>query len=137
MLATREETTTAQAIKASNFHVPRIHVHQENTQFSIDQLMECQLQMREVLQKLMSTSLFSFQDLKFSTKDIITVLKDTMNTTSGPLPIHDPHATKVPSNTLERHLIGSRVVDGVHNLITSISMAKLTGFPTFDFTFTY
>jgi hypothetical protein len=38
--------------------------------------MECQLQMREVVQKLMSTLLFSFQDLKLSTKDIIVVLKD-------------------------------------------------------------
>jgi hypothetical protein len=41
--------------------------------------MECQLQMREMAQKLVSTS--------------------------GPLPIPDPHATGVPSNTLERHLI--------------------------------
>jgi len=49
--------------------------------------MECQLQMREVAQKLVNTPLFSFQDLKLSTKDIIAVLKDTLNTTSGPLPI--------------------------------------------------
>jgi len=60
-----------------------------------------------------------------------------MNITSGPLPILDPHATEVPSNTLERHSIGSRVVDGVHNLVTSSTMAKLVGFPTFDSTFTY
>jgi hypothetical protein len=60
-----------------------------------------------------------------------------MNTTSGPLPIPDPHATEVPSNTLERHSIGSRVADGVRNLVTSSSMAKLVGFPTFDSTFTY
>jgi hypothetical protein len=39
--------------------------------------MECQFQMHEVVQKLMSTSLFSFQDLKLSTKDIIAILKDT------------------------------------------------------------
>jgi hypothetical protein len=43
--------------------------------------MECQLQMHEVVQKLVSTLLFSFQDLKLSTKDIIAVLKDTLNTT--------------------------------------------------------
>jgi len=99
--------------------------------------MECQLQMHEVVQKLVSTPLFSFQDLKLSTRDIIEVLEDTLNTTLGLLPIHDPHATEVPSNTLERHSIGSRVVDGIYNLVTSFSMAKLVGFPTSDSTFTY
>jgi hypothetical protein len=84
-----------------------------------------------------STPLFSFQDLKLSTKDIIAILEDTLNTTSGPLPIPEPHATEVPSNTLERHSIGSRVEDDVHDLVNSSSMAKLVGFPTFDSTFTY
>jgi hypothetical protein len=93
--------------------------------------------MHEVAQKLVSTPLFSFQDLKLSTKDIIVILEDTLNTTSGPLPIPDPHATEVPSNTLERHSIGSRVGDGIRNLVTSSSMAKLVGFPTSDSTFTY
>jgi len=81
--------------------------------------MECQFQMREMAQKLVSTSLFNFQDLKPNTKDIITILQDTLNTTSGPLPIPDPHATGVPSNTLERHSIGPRVIDDIHNLVTS------------------
>jgi hypothetical protein len=99
--------------------------------------MECQLQMHEVVQKLVSTPLFNFQDLKLNTKDIITVLKDTLNTTSGPLPIPDPHATGLPSNTLERHLIGSPIVDGVRDLVTSSSMAKLVDSPTSDSTFTY
>jgi hypothetical protein len=99
--------------------------------------MECQLQMCEVAQKLVSTSLFSFQDLKLNTKDIIVVLKDILNITSGPLLILDPHATWVPSNTLERHLIGSHVVDGVHNLVISFNMAKPVGSPTFDSLFTY
>ncbi len=85
----------------------------------------------------MNTPLFSFQDLKLSTRDITAALEDTLNTTSGPLPILDPHAIEVPSNTLERHLIGSHVVDGVCNLVTSSSMVKLVGSPTFDFTFTY
>jgi hypothetical protein len=85
----------------------------------------------------MSTLLFSFQDLKLSTRDIIVVLKDTLNTTSGPLPIPDPHVTGVPSNILEKHSISSRVADGVRNLVTSFSMVKLVGFPTSDFTFTY
>jgi hypothetical protein len=62
--------------------------------------------MCEVAQKLVSTLLFSFQDLKLSMKDIIVVLEDTLNITSSPLPIVDPQITKVPSNTLERHLIG-------------------------------
>jgi hypothetical protein len=136
-LARGEETTTPQAVRASNSHVQGVHVHQENTQFSIDQLMECQLQMHEVAQKLLSTPLFSFQDLKLSTKDIIAILEDTLNTTSGPLPIPEPHAIEVPSNTLERHSIGSRVADGVRNLVTSSSMVKLVGFPTSDSTFTY
>ncbi len=83
--------------------------------------------MREVVQKLMSTLLFNFQNLKLSIGDIITVLKDTLNITSGLLPIPDPHATGVPFNTLERHLIGSRVADGVRNLVTSFNMAKLVG----------
>ncbi len=48
LLARGEETTTPQAVRALNFCVPRVHVHPRNTQFSIDQLMECQLQMREV-----------------------------------------------------------------------------------------
>jgi hypothetical protein len=99
--------------------------------------MECQLQMREVAQKLVSTPLFSFQDLKLSTRDIIVVLKDNMNITSSTLPIFDPHATWVASNTLKRHSINSHVVNGVHNLVTSSSMVKLMGFFTFDFTFTY
>jgi hypothetical protein len=49
--------------------------------------------MHEVAQKLKSTPLFSFQDLKLSTRNIIVVLKDTLNTTSGLLLILDPHAT--------------------------------------------
>jgi hypothetical protein len=117
LLARGEETTTPQAVRASNFRVPGVHVHQENTQVSIDQLLECQLQMHEVAQKFVSTPLFSFQDLKLSNKDIIVILKDTLNTTSGPLPILDPHATEVPSNNLEKHLISSRVADGVRSLV--------------------
>jgi hypothetical protein len=42
------ETTTPQATRASNSRVPKVHVHKENTQFSLDQLMECQLQMHEM-----------------------------------------------------------------------------------------
>jgi hypothetical protein len=75
--------------------------------------MECQLQMHEVTQKLVNTLLFCFQNLKLSTRDIIVVLKDTLNTTLGPLPIPNPHATKVPSNTLERYSISSPVADGI------------------------
>jgi hypothetical protein len=93
--------------------------------------------MHEVAQKLVSTPLFNFQDLKLSTRDIIVVLKDTLNTTLSSLPIRDPHAIGVSSNTLERQSIRSRVIDGVRNLVTSSSMAKLMGSPTFDFTFTY
>jgi hypothetical protein len=137
LLARREETTTPQAIKASKSRVPGVHVHQENTQFSTDQLMECQLQMHEVVQKLVSTPLFSFQDLRLSTKDIIAVLKDTLNTTLGPLPIVNPHVIGLPSNTLEKHLINSHVADGVRDLVTSSSMAKLVGYPTSDPTVTY
>ncbi len=98
--------------------------------FSTDQLMERQLQMCEMVQKLMNTPSFSFQDLKLSTRDIITILKDILNTTSGPLPIPDPHATGVPSNTLERHSINSHVGNGVRKLVTSFRMVKLMGFPT-------
>jgi hypothetical protein len=137
LLARGEEITTPQAVKASNFHVLRVHVHQENTQFSTYQLLECQFQMHEVAQKLENTSLFSFQDLRLSTRDIIAILKDTLNTTLGPLPILDPHATELRSNTLERHLIGSPVVNGIRDLVSTSSTAKLIGFPTFDSTFTY
>jgi len=97
--------------------------------------MECQLQMREVAQKLMNTLLFGFQDLKLSTKDIIAVLKDTMNITLSFLPIPNSHAIGVTSNNLERHSIGSRVIDGVHNLVINFIMVKLMGSPTSDFTF--
>jgi hypothetical protein len=93
--------------------------------------------MHAVAQKLVSTPLFSFQDLKLSTRDIIAILEDTLNTTSGPLPIPEPHAIEVLFNTLERHAIGSRVADDVLNLVTSSSMAKLVGFPSSDSTFTY
>jgi len=41
LLARGEETNTPQAARASNSRVPIVHVHQENTQFSTDQLMEC------------------------------------------------------------------------------------------------
>ncbi len=99
--------------------------------------MECQLQMHEMVQKLVSTPLFSFQDLKVNTRDIIAILKDTLNTTSNPLLIPDPHVIGVPSNTLERHSINSCVVNGVHNLVTSFSMAKLVGSPTSNSTLTY
>jgi hypothetical protein len=88
-------------------------------------------------QKLVSTPLFNFQDLKLSIKDIITVLKDTLNTTLGPLPIPNPHVTWVPSNTLERRSISSCVANGIRNLVTSSSMAKLMGFLTSNSTFTY
>ncbi len=93
--------------------------------------------MREVAQKLVSTSLFNFQDLKLNIRDIIAILKDTLNTTSSPLPIPNPHATGVPSNTLEKHSIGSCVVNGFHNPVTNSRMAKLVGLPIFHFTFTY
>ncbi len=93
--------------------------------------------MCEVTQKLVNTPLFCFQDLKLSTRDIIVILKHTLNTTSSLLLIPDPHATGVPSNTLERHSISSHVRDGVHNLVTSFNMAKLVGFPTSNSTFTY
>jgi hypothetical protein len=137
LLARGEDTTTPQAVRASNSRVSGVHVHQENTQFSTDQLMECQLQMHEVAQKLVSTPLFSFQDLKLNTRDIIAILEDTLNTTSSPLPIPQPHATEVASNTLERHSIGSCVVDDIHNLVISSSMVKLVGSPTSDSTVTY
>jgi hypothetical protein len=93
--------------------------------------------MREVPQTFVSTLLFCFQDLKLSTQDIIAILKDTLNITSGPLPIPNPHATGVPSNTLDKHLINSHVVDDVHNLVTNFSMAKLVGSFTSNSTFTY
>ncbi len=112
-------------------HIKKTH------NFSIDQLMEWQVQMHEMAQKLVNKLLFCFQDLKLSTRDIIAVLKNTVNTTSNPLPILDPHATRLPSNTLERHLIGSLVANGVHDLVTIFSMAKLVGSPTSDSTFTY
>jgi len=137
LLARGEEIITPQVVKASNSRVLGIHVYQENTQFSINQLMECQLQIREVAQKLVSTPLFSFQNLKLSTRDIIAILKNTLNTTLGSLPILNPHATGVPSNSLERHSIDSPVTNGVRNLVTSSSLVKLLGFPTFDSTFTY
>jgi len=105
--------------------------------FPLLNLWNAKLQMREVAQKLMSTPLFSFQDLKLSTRDIITVLEDTLNITSGPLLILDPHATEVPSNTLERHLISSRVADCIHNLVISFSMVKLVGFLSSNSIFTY
>jgi hypothetical protein len=41
LLAKGEETTTPQAARVSNSHVQGIQVHQENTQFSTNQLMEC------------------------------------------------------------------------------------------------
>jgi hypothetical protein len=34
LLVRGEETTTPQAAKASKSHVPKVHVHKENTQFS-------------------------------------------------------------------------------------------------------
>ncbi len=85
----------------------------------------------------MNILLFSFQNLKLSTRDIITILRDTLNITSGPLPILDPHAIGVPSNILERHSISSCVTNGVRNLVISLSMAKIVGSPTSDYTFTY
>jgi hypothetical protein len=60
LLARGEETITPQVARASNFLVLGVHVHQENTQISTDQLMECQLQMRKLVQKFVSTLLFNF-----------------------------------------------------------------------------
>jgi hypothetical protein len=80
--------------------------------------------MCEMVQKLVNTSLFSFQDLKLSSRDIVVVLKDTFNTTLGPLPIHDSHVIRVPSNTLEKHSIGSHVANGVYNLIATLLLEK-------------
>jgi hypothetical protein len=53
------------------------------------------------------------------------------------LPLKLSSLRVIPSNTLERHSIGSCVEDGVHNLVTNFSMAKLVGSITSDFTFTY
>jgi site-specific DNA-cytosine methylase len=120
LLARGEETTTPQAVRASNFRVPGVHVHQENTQFSTDQFMECQLQMHEVAQKLVSTPLFSFQNLKLSTRNIIAILEDTLNTTSGPLPIPEPHATEVLPSDIQliqnKHM---ELLGPVHLVISS------------------
>jgi hypothetical protein len=93
--------------------------------------------MHEMVQKFVSTLLFCFQDLNLSIRDIIAILKDTLNITSSLLLIPNPRATGVPSNTLEKHSIGSRVIDSVRNLVISYSMVKLMGSPTFDFTSTY
>jgi hypothetical protein len=93
--------------------------------------------MCEVAQKLVNTPLFRFQDLKLSTKDIISILKDTLNITSGLLLILNSHAIGIPYNTPEKHSIGSRVIDGIRNLVTNSSMAKLVSSPTSDSTFTY
>jgi len=49
LLARGEETTTPQAVRALNSRVLGVHVHKENTQFFTDQLMECQLQMHEMV----------------------------------------------------------------------------------------
>jgi hypothetical protein len=84
-----------------------------------------------------STPLFSFQNLKLNNKDIIVVLKDTLNIILGPLPILNSHPIKVPSNTLDKHSIDSRVINGVCNLVTNSSTAKLVGSPTSYSTFTY
>jgi hypothetical protein len=40
--------------------------------------------MHEMVQNVMTIMLFSFQDLKLSSKDIIEVLKDTLDITLGP-----------------------------------------------------
>jgi hypothetical protein len=93
--------------------------------------------MCEMAQKLVNTPLFCFQDLKLSTMDIIAILKDTLNTTSCSLLIPNPHAIGVPFNTLEGHSIGSRVTDGVCNLVTSSNMAKLMGSLISGSTITY
>jgi hypothetical protein len=68
LLARGQKTTTPQATRASNSRVLGVHVRHENTQFSTNQLMECQLQMREMVQKLVSTPLFCFQVLELNTK---------------------------------------------------------------------
>jgi hypothetical protein len=41
LLAKGEEITTTQMTRASNSRVLEVHVHQENIQFSTNQLMEC------------------------------------------------------------------------------------------------
>jgi hypothetical protein len=87
--------------------------------------------------ELVNTPLFCFQDLKLCTKDIIAILKDTLNTTLSPLPIPDPHVIGVPCNTLERHSIGSCVGDDIRSLVISFNTVKLVGFPISDSTFTY
>ncbi len=99
--------------------------------------MECQLQMHEMAPKLVSTPLFNFQDLKLSIRNIIAVLEDTLKITSSPLLILDPHDIRLPSNTLERHLIGSPVGDGVRDLVISFSTTKLVGSSISNSTFTY
>jgi hypothetical protein len=75
-----------------------------------------------MVEKLVITPLFSFQDLKLNTGDIIAILKDTLNTTLGSLLIPDSHATRVPSKTLKIQSIGSCVADGVCDLLISSNM---------------
>jgi hypothetical protein len=49
LLARGEETITPQVARASNSRVLGIHANQENTQFSTNKIMECQLQMCEMV----------------------------------------------------------------------------------------
>jgi hypothetical protein len=84
--------------------------------------------MCEMAQKLVNTPLFSFQDLKLNTKDIIAILKDTLNTTSGPLLIPDPRAIGVPFNTLERHSIDLCVADGIRKGVSLNSSSQAIQF---------
>jgi hypothetical protein len=65
--------------------------------------------MCEMAQKLVNILLFSFQDLKQSTKDIIAILKDNLNTTSNPLSIPNPHVIRVPCDALPSSLMDSNV----------------------------
>jgi hypothetical protein len=127
LLARGEESTSTlpQGVdKAENLRVPRVCLHQEDARQSPDDRVHCHLTSSDLKDKLLSTPLFSCQDLQFSTSDVIKVLGDTLNSTSGSLSIPAAHVTEDPPQNLKGHSPKLHVVDSMHNLVTSSSIDK-------------
>ena len=88
-------------------------------------------------QKLFTTPLFSFHDLKLSKKDVVAMLGSDLEDISGPILAPIFHGTEVPSQVLDGQSSTSHFADSVRKLVTSSCMANLADSPTSELTSTY
>ena len=126
-LARGEENASSSSPSAApptHSREPRVFLHQEDAHQSSDQQHQCHIS-STMAQKLFTTPLFSFRDLKLSKKDVVAMLGSDLEDISGPILAPVFYNTEVPSQVLDGQSSTSRFADSVRNLATSSSTANL------------